>query len=160
MEQTTRSGKSKPINIEALAAALEASATGVHLVGASDSMADICLLVTLSKQQQQATAMDALVVDNNSWPVIVQTYHKAHTVALEHAKQAVILGYLPTPTVNLWNDPSLMKVLTSISMMAFEQVVPDAEVPVMRLTAIRRLLLLLNLNLNLNHHPPTTPSTP
>lgn len=39
----------KPLKLDALAAALENSATGVHLVGDMDTCADICILVTLSK---------------------------------------------------------------------------------------------------------------
>lgn len=49
----------KTLKLDALAAALDASATGVHLVGESDTIADICILVTLSRY-----AKDHL----SSWP--------------------------------------------------------------------------------------------
>lgn len=52
-----RAGK-KPLKLDALATALESSATGVHLVGESDTVADICVLVTLSKH----------AADIASWP--------------------------------------------------------------------------------------------
>ena len=51
VERTTlRNTKSKSnLKLDSLASALETSATGVHLVGESDTIADICILVTLSK---------------------------------------------------------------------------------------------------------------
>ena len=39
----------KPLKLDSLSAALENSATGVHLVGEVDTIADICVLVALSK---------------------------------------------------------------------------------------------------------------
>jgi len=104
-------------DVGALATALE-SAGGIHLVGDCDSMADICIVVTLSKQAEKQL---------DSWPASVQTYYKAHLVALDAAKAAVA-EYLPEPPVDL-NDPSLMKVLTHVFMDAFDQVAPDAVVP-------------------------------
>ena len=39
----------KPLKLDSLSASLQNSATGVHLVGEMDTIADICVLVTLSK---------------------------------------------------------------------------------------------------------------
>lgn len=114
MERTTRD----TLDVKALAAALEASSCGVHLIGEEDSVADIATVVTLSKVDQSK---------QDSWPPVVKTYYKAHLQVLEVAK-ASIRQYLPEPPVDL-NDPSLIKVLTSIFTDAFEQVVPDADVP-------------------------------
>jgi hypothetical protein len=60
----------KNLKLDALATALDASATGVHLVGESDTIADICILVTLSRY---ATKENIL-----SWP------SKSHYVMLNN----------------------------------------------------------------------------
>jgi len=49
VERNTLRSPKKELKLDSLATALEASATGVHLVGESDTTADICILVTLSK---------------------------------------------------------------------------------------------------------------
>jgi hypothetical protein len=82
-------------------------------------MADICILVTLSKF---ATAENL-----SSWPASVQKYYNCHTGALGQAKAAVT-KYLPEPDVDL-NDPSILKVLKSVFAKAVEEVAPDAELP-------------------------------
>jgi len=118
-ERTTlRMADAENLKLEALATALEHSASGVHLVGDSDSMADICILVTLSK-----FANDHL----SSWPVAVQKYYNFHEGTLEKAKQAVE-NYLPAPPVSL-DDPSLLKVLTSVFATAVEEIAPSAVLP-------------------------------
>lgn len=48
LERNTLRSTDKP-KLDGLASALEASATGIHLVGDSDTIADICILVALSK---------------------------------------------------------------------------------------------------------------
>lgn len=114
IERTSRHAKGG-LDLTKLATALEGSATGVHLVGTADTMADLCVVV----------ALDQLAKDMSSWPVPVQTYYKAHLSALDRAKAA-----LPK-----YIEPSTIEVLTRIFLQAFEKVVPDAEVP---LTLISR----------------------
>lgn len=108
MERTSRHAKGG-MDLTKLASALEASDSGVHLVGTCDSMADICIVVSLD---QQADKID-------TWPAAVQTYYKAHLPALERAKAAV----------PKYTEPSTIEVLTQIFLQAFDKVVPDAEVP-------------------------------
>ena len=112
IERTSMRGKAIG-NMDSLAAALEASSTGVHLVGDCDSMADICVVATLSKH------VDKL----DTWPVVVQKYYKVHTQALDRAKAAV-KNYVPEPPVSM-DDPRLLKVLTQVFLDAFGQVFPD-----------------------------------
>mmetsp|Transcript_50072 Transcript_50072/g.56713 ORF Transcript_50072/g.56713 Transcript_50072/m.56713 type:complete len:833 (+) Transcript_50072:20-2518(+) len=109
----------KTLKLDALAAALDASATGVHLVGESDTIADICILVTLSRY-----AKDHLL----SWPSSVQKFYSCHVEALEGAR-AVIAGYCPGPNIDLKTDPSLIKVLTAIFTDVVEELVPDFNLP-------------------------------
>jgi hypothetical protein len=119
MERTTlRVSDAKQLRLDALATALEHSYTGIHLVGDSDSMADICILVSLSK-----FASDHL----DSWPPVVQKYYKCHVGALERARAAVA-KFLPSPPIDM-SDPSMLKLVTSIFANAFEEVAPDVEVP-------------------------------
>ena len=63
-------------DVKGLAEALQDSSGGVHLVGDSDSVADISIVVTLSKDSG----------NQSSWPTAVQTYYKAHLQALEASK--------------------------------------------------------------------------
>lgn len=116
IERTSMRGKSIG-KMDSLATALESSSTGVHLVGESITMADICVLSTLSKYGDKV----------DTWPVAVQKYYKVHTPALDLAK-ASVKNYIPAPSVNI-NDPRLLKVLTQIFLDAFEEVLPDAKVP-------------------------------
>jgi hypothetical protein len=119
MERTSlREANGKKLKLDALAAALEHSTNGMHLVGSSDSIADVCVVVSLSK-----FAKDHL----DSWPSSVQKYYRGHLVTLERARTAVP-KYLPAPTVDL-NNPSALKLLTSIFAAAFEEVAPDAVIP-------------------------------
>ena len=113
-----RSSRDK-IPVDKLAAALEASSTGVHLVGDVDTMADICVLTTLSKTADSAMS---------TWPLSVQNYYKAHTQAIEMAKAAVP-DFCPVPPIDILTDPSLMKVLTQVFTDAFEAVCPTVTVP-------------------------------
>jgi hypothetical protein len=90
MERTSlRVADAKKLKLDALAAALEHSTNSMHLVGNCDSMADICVVVSLSK-----FAKDHL----DSWPLSVQKYYKGHMAALERAKIAVP-KYLPASPV-------------------------------------------------------------
>jgi len=114
IERTSRHAKGG-LDLNKLASALEASEAGVHLVGTSDTMADICVAVALD---QQADKIDL-------WPAPVQTYYKAHLPSLERAKAAV----------SKYIEPSIVEVLTQIFLQAFEEVAPDAVVP---LTLISR----------------------
>jgi arginyl-tRNA synthetase len=116
VERTSMRGKEIK-NLDKLAAALEESSTGIHLVGNSDSMADICVVATLSKHADKL----------NSWPASLQTYYKAHIPALDRAKAAVP-NIVSSPAID-FNDPRLIRVLTQIFVDAFEQVLPNAEVP-------------------------------
>ncbi len=108
IERTSRHVKGG-LDLTKLASALEASATGVHLVAASDTMADICILVSLDQQVETIA----------TWPAAVQTYYKAHLPALDRAKAAV----------PKYTEPSTIEVLTQIFLQAFDKVVPEAEVP-------------------------------
>lgn len=109
VERTSRHAKGG-LDLTKLASALEASEAKVHLDGSADSVADICIVIALD---QQADKMD-------SWPAEVQTYYKAHSVALDRAKAAV-------PT---YVEPSNVEALTQIFLAAFAKVVPDAVVPI------------------------------
>uniref|UniRef100_A0A7S4AKI1 arginine--tRNA ligase n=1 Tax=Pseudo-nitzschia australis TaxID=44445 RepID=A0A7S4AKI1_9STRA len=113
-----RSSKTKAPKLDALAAGLEASATGVHLVGEADTIADICVLVTLSKHAG----------DIASWPSAVQKYYQCHSAALERARAAVG-NYCPLPPVNIHTNPSLTKVLTAVFTEIVEGIAPDFEFP-------------------------------
>jgi hypothetical protein len=64
-------GVAKNLKLDALATALDTSATGVHLVGESDTIADICILVTLSKY---ATKENILSWPSKSHYVIIYIY--------------------------------------------------------------------------------------
>ena len=64
-------GGAKNLKLDALATALDASATGVHLVGESDTIADICIIVTLSKY---ATKENILSWPSKSHYVIIYIY--------------------------------------------------------------------------------------
>jgi arginyl-tRNA synthetase len=124
IERTSRDNNFK---LEPLAVALETSATGVHLVGEADGMADICILVTLFCSSQQHPPKE------NAWPASVQAYYNVHKAALERA-QAAVPDYLPAPPIDIATEPSLMKVLTHIFLEAFEQVAPQADVPLTLMT--------------------------
>eukprot|EP00934_Nitzschia_sp_Nitz4_P005103 Nitzschia sp. Nitz4//scaffold16_size188269//40310//42757//NITZ4_001779-RA/size188269-processed-gene-0.6-mRNA-1//1//CDS//3329538481//5093//frame0 len=115
--EAERTARHQPIAtfLATLAAELEASETGIHLVGSSDSMADICVVVYLDQSKDSMA----------TWPASVQTYYKAHAAALERAKEAVP-GFV---------EGSLVEVLTQIFLGAFRKVVPEAKVP---LTLISR----------------------
>jgi len=104
--------------LETLAAALEASPTGVHLVGETDTVADICVLVTLSKSAG----------DIATWPAAVQKYYKCHAAALERAKAAVG-NYCPAPPIDILTHPSLITVLTTIFTEIIEDIAPDFVLP-------------------------------
>jgi Arginyl tRNA synthetase N terminal domain len=119
MERTTlRVADGTKLKLDALAVALEHSATGIHLVGSSDSIADICIIVSLSKY-----AKDHL----DSWPTSVQKYYKCHIAALERA-HAAVPKYLPAPPVDM-NDPSMLKLLRFVFASVFEELVPGADLP-------------------------------
>ncbi|KAG7374686.1 arginyl-tRNA synthetase [Nitzschia inconspicua] len=119
LERTTlRVADATQLKLDALATALEHSTTGIHLVGSSDTMADICIMVSLSKFAKGHL---------DSWPASVQKFYNCHVTALEKAKAAVP-KYLPAPPVDL-NDPSTLKVLSSIFAAQFEEVAPDAILP-------------------------------
>jgi hypothetical protein len=121
IERTTlRNDSSGGLPLDALAAGLEASSTGVHLVGDSDSMADICVVVALSKYAADAELFA-------KWPLIVQKYYKCHVPALERARVA-LPDYLPAPPVDM-KDPSLLTVLTGIFTKAVEAIAPEVELP-------------------------------
>mmetsp|Transcript_53635 Transcript_53635/g.130651 ORF Transcript_53635/g.130651 Transcript_53635/m.130651 type:complete len:854 (-) Transcript_53635:95-2656(-) len=111
-----------PLKLDRLAKALE-SKTGVHLVGESDSMADICVLVAL--HMYLSSSADASTL--SSWPLSVQKYYKCHVRAIEQA-QTEVTKYLPAPPVSM-DDPSLVKVLTSIFSTAIEELFPQVDVP-------------------------------
>lgn len=117
LERTSRE-KQFPAFITKLNTALESGHHGVHAVGDCDSMADICILATLSKHTDQS----------DSLPHAVQIYVKAHSAALERAKAAVP-DYCPSPPIDIETEPSLQKVVTHIFMEAFEAVAPAADVP-------------------------------
>jgi arginyl-tRNA synthetase len=119
IERTTMRG-GKQTSIAKLAATLESHA-GAHLVGDEDSMADICILVSLSQNDNAA---------KETWPASVQTYYNAHSHALERAK-ALVPKFLPAPAVDLNNDPSLLKVVGAIFLKALEECFPNAPVPEM-----------------------------
>jgi arginyl-tRNA synthetase len=121
LEKSTLRGG--PLKLDSLATALEASATGVHLVGESDSMADICVLVALHTYLSSAPVDAGLL----SWPTPVQKYYKCHLSALVNA-QSEMERYLPAPPVSM-DDPSLVKVLTSIFTAAIEELFPQADIP-------------------------------
>jgi arginyl-tRNA synthetase len=116
VERTTMRGKDTG-SLDKLAAALDESSTGVHLVGDSDSMADICIVAALSKHADKV----------DDWPAAVQKYYKAHIPALDRVKAAVA-NYIPAPAVDP-NDPRLMQVVTQVFIEAFEAVAPLAELP-------------------------------
>lgn len=116
VERTTMRGEDTG-NLDKLAAALEASSTGIHLVGEHDSMADICIVATLSKHADNV----------DDWPAAVQKYYKAHIPALDRVKAAVA-DYIPAPAVDP-SDPRLMQVVTHIFIEAFESVAPNATLP-------------------------------
>lgn len=119
MERTDlRVADVKQLKLDALATALEQSSTGIHLVGGADTAADICILVSLSK-----FAAEHL----DSWPPVVQKYYKCHVAALERAKAAVS-DYLPAAPIAM-DDPSILKLLTSVFANAFEDVAPGAILP-------------------------------
>lgn len=112
------SDSKKPLKLDSLAVALENSATGVHLVGEVDTVADFCILATLSK----------FADDLATWPTAVQKYYNCHSAALDRARAAVG-NYCPPPIVDLKTNPSLTKVLTAIFTEVVEDVVPDFQLP-------------------------------
>jgi hypothetical protein len=119
MERTDlRVTDASKLKLDALAAALEHSATGVHLVGGADGVADICILVSLSKFADQHL---------ESWPPVVQNYYKCHTAALQKAK-ASVSDYVSAPPVAM-DDPCILKVLQFVFASAFEEVAPDSQMP-------------------------------
>ncbi|KAL3909808.1 MAG: hypothetical protein SGILL_007937 [Bacillariaceae sp.] len=119
MERTDlRVAQVKQLKLDALATALEQSSTGIHLVGGADTAADICILVSLSKFADEHL---------DTWPPVVQKYFKCHVSALERAKAAV-KDYLPAPPIAM-DDPSILKLLTSVFTNAFEDAAPGATLP-------------------------------
>jgi arginyl-tRNA synthetase len=94
--------------------------TGIHLVGDSDTMADVCILVTLATTP---VYMDCMA----QWPASVVTYYKAHADALERAKTAVS-DYLPTPPIDWEMDPRLLQVITAVFTKAIDTLFPTAEI--------------------------------
>ena len=115
-------GASATKSLEKLSQALQSSSSGgVHLVGDSDSLADICILATLSSAAHFQSTMD-------QWPKSVKTYYNAHIAALDSAKAAVA-DYLPEPPVDVDNDPNLIKVVTAVFTGAIEKAFPMADVP-------------------------------
>ena len=108
--------------LEKLGEALQSSASGgVHLVGDSDTMADICILVTLASASNFQSSMD-------QWPKAVKTYYNAHLSALDRAKAAVS-DYVPEPPVDVDNDPNLIKVVMAVFTKAIEAAFPMVDVP-------------------------------
>jgi arginyl-tRNA synthetase len=116
VERTTMRGKDIG-SLDKMAETLVESSTAVHLVGDSESMADICIVATLSKHADKF----------DDWPAAVQKYYKAHIPALDRVK-AALANYIAAPAVDL-NDPRLMQVVTQVFMEAIEAVAPLAQLP-------------------------------
>eukprot|EP00533_Pseudo-nitzschia_delicatissima_P003264 CAMPEP_0116104384 /NCGR_PEP_ID=MMETSP0327-20121206/14424_1 /TAXON_ID=44447 /ORGANISM="Pseudo-nitzschia delicatissima, Strain B596" /LENGTH=829 /DNA_ID=CAMNT_0003596627 /DNA_START=40 /DNA_END=2529 /DNA_ORIENTATION=+ len=115
---TLRNADSKSLKLDGLSSALESSLTGIHLVGDKDTIADICILVTLSK----------FAADIATWPAAVQKYYKCHSAALDRAR-AAIGNYCPAPPIDLKTNPSINKVLTAIFAEIVEEIAPDFTLP-------------------------------
>lgn len=99
-ERTQLRHAAKPAKaLEHLETALQATSTGLHLVGHADSVADVCVATTLS------------TLPADSLPLSVAHYLASHQAALDAAKQAV--EDLSAPDVDL-KEASFDKVMQAI----------------------------------------------